>query len=632
MIIDFLNEDINIPAIDKEYKKNYSDIPEDIFMSIVKMDPNSYPKNGSEFDLTKEPIKVGNLASGSGLLLRCYKNGETDFINDFKRVQDACLKFTKNRGSFEYKNAAVFPSVKSFVEYVESDGKADIGIGQTQAEPQKKKAQTPEEKLEILRQKQFPKIETLAELIAVADLDEESDVEHGQIGNIARNLLLPHYAAGERDFLNKKVSLKKAISRYYNLDKATLKDKPLNGYETVVDFIKDNRFDNGDMSNFMMLLHYLSNQGDPYQDNCYKVVCITPKYEAIQYSSQKVGYIVDRCDYPYKELVSKFDLDNHPENRDEALDFLGENISSDNNMATNRWCTGWSGGSYAPSYGKSPYVLIAFIAKDRTPFGADNGKNWQISVDQYGSFKDVESGQNFHTQKDRNIRTFLTNMLPQNLDLIPYLLQYEQIRKNDSIMQIAKDNGITNSKSFDMDNMMDADWISTVEVEPEPLHYTGSDSLILYKESSKDENFANITEIIIDEGVEKIPNFEFQDFLNLKKVVFPTSLKEIGHKAFSGCQSLVRLNLPPNLERIGMGAFEACPQLRGSIRLPLSLKKIGQKAFANYLMGNFQSAVSQRIKFTLSPKRLDEAQYPEPLLVDESEAEDFVSKISLSDN
>ena len=81
-----------------------------------------------------------------------------------------------------------------------------------------------------------------------------------------------------------------------------------------------------------------------------------------------------------------------------------------------------------------------------------------------------------------------------------------------------------------------------------------------------------------------------------------------------------------------MGAFEACPQLRGSIRLPLSLRKIGKKAFANYLVGNFQSAVSQRIKFTLSPKRLDESQYPEPLLVDESEAEDFVSKISLSDN
>lgn len=141
-----------------------------------------------------------------------------------------------------------------------------------------------------------------------------------------------------------------------------------------------------------------------------------------------------------------------------------------------------------------------------------------------------------------------------------------------------------------------------------------------------------IESIVIADGVTEIPNFEFHNFRHLTKVKFPESLKVIGHKAFSGCNALPRISLPPNLEKIGMGAFESCTVLRGSIRLPLSLKYIGKNAFTNYVIGDFKSAISRKIKFTLSPKRLNEAEYPEPLLVPEDEVEDYVNKISLSDN
>ena len=113
MILNFLDdsnmdiiEELENKKLDKEYNKSYSDLSEEDFLTLVKMDPNSYPKVGGKPDLNAEPIGVGNLASGgnAGLLIRCFRNGEKDFLNEFKRVQDACLKYTQNRGKYTYKN------------------------------------------------------------------------------------------------------------------------------------------------------------------------------------------------------------------------------------------------------------------------------------------------------------------------------------------------------------------------------------------------------------------------------------------------------------------------------------------------------------------------------------------------
>lgn len=641
MILNFLKEDLDNPTLQREYTKNYSFVPEEDFLTIVKMDPNSYPKNGKEFDLTKEPIKVGNIASGSGLLLRCYKNGERDFLKDFKRVQDACLKFTNNRSQFEIKNAGQFQSVSDFVNYVENDGNVEINVSDA---TQGKKKQTVEDKLELLRQKQFPKIQTLAELMAIADLDEESDIEHGQIGNVARNLLLPHYAAGERDFLNKKVSLKKAIAKYYNSDAETIKSKPLKSYETVKDFIMDFIVVTDEKNNLLKLLRLLADLNGPLDDRGsrfgatgYQIVGQTSEYDLIRYANQYVGCIIDRCDYPADALAQAFNLTekSSDDEKHEAFMWLRDNISYSGPQGTNHWCTGWSyPSSTASSHANSSNngVLIAIIKRNRVPYQAECDENWQVAFYGEGRIDDIEQGNNYHTQPQRNQKRFFEEFLPSHPDIIGYLMQFDCIARNAKFQDAANLCGITKAKKFDKLSAT-LNWSDDeVEVELEPLHYSGPNSVEQYVENNELSGPNNISEIIVEEGITAIPNFAFQDFTSLKKVKFPESLKVIGHKAFSGCESLVRVVLPPNLEEIGMGAFEACASLRGSIRLPVSLKKIGQKAFANYLVGDFSSSVSQRLKFTLSPKRLDTNVYPEPLLVSENEAMDYVNKISISDN
>lgn len=274
MIINYLTEEINIPKLNKEYNNNYSDLTEDEFMTMVKMDPSSYPRMGQDFNLNVDPVMVGNLASGGrgGLLIRCYRKGEKDFLNNFQVVQDACLKYLKNRGSFSIKDAGQFPSVKEFVDYVNSNG--EIGITGTSEQPTSKKELTPEEKLDGLRQKQYPKIKTVDELIEVADLDVDSDTDHGQIGQIARNLLLPHYNAGERDFLKKKVSLKKAIQRFYNASDFQVKANPLSKYNekegngfkyTIIDFLVDWAIPEIPKSNIVKNLQQFAKEDSEYE-------------------------------------------------------------------------------------------------------------------------------------------------------------------------------------------------------------------------------------------------------------------------------------------------------------------------------------------------------------------------------
>lgn len=191
-------------------------------------------------------------------------------------------------------------------------------------------------------------------------------------------------------------------------------------------------------------------------------------------------------------------------------------------------------------------------------------------------------------------------------------------------MNFTREYGITDAKKFDT-SKISYGWDDSVEEEPEPLVYTSSTDLINYSTNNKDPKFNNVYELVITEGVEKIPNFEFQNFKNLTKVTFPQSLKVIGHKAFAGCSSLSKLNLPSGLEVIGLGAFEGCESLRGSIRLPLNIRKIERNAF------KFHS--KKGISFVISPKRLDADNYI-PLEIAEEDHDFWFKKdrIKFSDN
>ena len=623
MIINFLNEEITIEKINKEYQKNYSDIPEEDFMTMVKMDPSSYPQvTKGVYNTDAEPFTVGSLASGGGggLLIRCYRKGEKDFLKEFDRVKNACAKFLANRGSYSIKNAGAFDSVAKFLEYVEADGNVE-GAGIQNVEKEKK-VLTPKEKLDVLRQKQFPQIETVDELIEVANLDEDSDTEHGQIGNIARNFLLPHYAKGERDFLSKKISTRKAVTKYYNEDKP----KPLKEYETVKQFVLDLLPTAVGKNNLMALLKLLCvEDADLYDDNArgYKVVCQNQNFDVIQYGNTSVGTIINRCDYPINKVIEQFNIDENSsvDKKLQAIRWLRENANGDKER-TNRWCTGntsWAARSYSI---ESDSILIAFIKRDRPLFEAGNKANFQISAYNNGTWHDIELGNN--TGGISNWKLLSENVFPENLDILPYLLDYPAYRANNDFMALVNKYHITQSKQFDSNNLSYG-WDDDIEQEPEPLHYSSTADLENYNLEKGDPKFNNVYEIIIEEGVEKIPNFEFQNFRNLTKIQFPNSLKEIGAKAFAGCISLSKLNLPSSLEVIGLGAFEGCMSLRGSIRLPINIRRIERNAF------KFHS--KKGISFVISPRRLDADNYI-PLDIAEEDHDFWFKKdrIKFSDN
>ena len=628
MILNFLDnsnmdiiEELENKKLDKEYNKSYSDLSEEDFLTLVKMDPNSYPRVGGNPDLTAEPITVGNLASGgnSGLLIRCFRNGEKDFLNEFKRVQDACLKYTQNRGRYTYKNAGVFPSVKDFLIYVESDGQvANFEAG----EVQQKKENSPREKLEILRQKQFPNIPDVDQLIMVADLDEESDTEHGQVGQIAKTLLLPHYNAGEKQFLDKKLSLRSAIQAYYNASDQKVKENPIssynektgNGYEkTVMNFIQDWSPRLISRSNLKDLLEKYAVEGKDY--NWWGS---TAHYDIIQYESKRVGWILNVCDVPVAEMEAK----KSSQYKDGLVSWVNEySTRTSSRYTTNDWCTGWPS-SHVDSYNSSENaVLVACIKRDRIPYQEENKTNWQISVRQNGDIKDLEPGNNPYMNGVSGNWYAFKAMLTENKDVLAILIAHNPFNKCNRLTSLASELNVTPStKSF---TSLD----TAVEVEPEPFIYKSPQDLIKYVDETGDSTFINVYELVIEEGVESIPPFQFQKWINLMKIKFPQSLKHIGTKAFAGCTSLVKLVLPPNLETIGMGAFEGCFSLRGTIRLPLSLRTIQWHAFS-YL--NAKKSIS----FTISPKRLDTNLYPYPLAV-AKEDQEFWSKpgrIKFSDN
>lgn len=91
-----------------------------------------------------------------------------------------------------------------------------------------------------------------------------------------------------------------------------------------------------------------------------------------------------------------------------------------------------------------------------------------------------------------------------------------------------------------------------------------------------------IREVIIPEGVRKIPDGLFFDCGSLEKVSFPASLEEIGEYAFADCISLQSLDLTglPGLRKIGRSAFDGCHSIE-EVHLPPRTELLDAAAFSN---------------------------------------------------
>lgn len=91
-------------------------------------------------------------------------------------------------------------------------------------------------------------------------------------------------------------------------------------------------------------------------------------------------------------------------------------------------------------------------------------------------------------------------------------------------------------------------------------------------------NCANLTSIILPEGMTSIKGNMFFQCTNLQSITIPNSVTSIGKKAFWECTSLESVTIPDSVTYIGEEAFEFCTNLE-SVTIPDNGIYIGLNAF-----------------------------------------------------
>ena len=91
---------------------------------------------------------------------------------------------------------------------------------------------------------------------------------------------------------------------------------------------------------------------------------------------------------------------------------------------------------------------------------------------------------------------------------------------------------------------------------------------------------AEVSEVVIPEGVNEIADNCFAGCSALEIVKLPSTLKKIGDGAFIDCKALESIVIPEGVSEIADNCFAGCTALE-SVNLPSTLKKIGIRAFAD---------------------------------------------------
>ena len=111
------------------------------------------------------------------------------------------------------------------------------------------------------------------------------------------------------------------------------------------------------------------------------------------------------------------------------------------------------------------------------------------------------------------------------------------------------------------------------------VEFCGSDNPMYHSQRwYLGDSLTPVTEVIIPEGITEIKNDAFEGAKYITDVRLPSTLKKIGNSAFAFC-NLNYVSLPDGLEYIGQSAFWYCPLNSQPLVLPSSLTSIGQNAF-----------------------------------------------------
>lgn len=210
-------------------------------------------------------------------------------------------------------------------------------------------------------------------------------------------------------------------------------------------------------------------------------------------------------------------------------------------------------------------------------------------------------------------------VIPEEVDGIPIkkiidvdggFMSFTNVRKIIISKNITYIGTSDNDKSLGTNIFLNANSLSTIEVDKDNQVYTSESGILYSKDMSillrypkrkvSEEGtlqytikkgvkqiapyaFSNniaLQMIIIGDDVEKIANSAFYNCDNLTTVDFGKNsiVKEIESNVFNSCKALSKIDLPDSLEVLGNSAFLGCTNL-SSIYLPISISNYGLNIF-----------------------------------------------------
>ncbi|WP_407385897.1 leucine-rich repeat protein [Ruminococcus sp.] len=113
------------------------------------------------------------------------------------------------------------------------------------------------------------------------------------------------------------------------------------------------------------------------------------------------------------------------------------------------------------------------------------------------------------------------------------------------------------------------------------LTIAGKGNMGNYSDRSAPWFGAEITEVMIENGVKNVGRYAFANSDKLTSITLPNSVNIIGEGAFSGCVALASVTMSGSVTDIGERAFYDCPSLT-SVTIPDSVTNIDTKALGWY--------------------------------------------------
>ena len=352
-------------SIESEYLSNWSSIPRDIFDKIIAMDPQT----------SIERNNIGPTAKQ--LLLPRYLSGEVAFVENSNEVKNAIDTFIKNRNNYEVKNVALYPSVDIFVKHINDPENNPIETTEVEVKQ--------ESKLDKIYNQYYSDIDKDTFLYIIS-LDPSTNIEKGNVGNYAKNLLLRLYKKGVTKIADKSLGddIKKAIE-YVEENKNIIDKKYLqiNTLPDIDEFI--------DLPNAVVESDHLK-----YLKN-------SPYWKDIRYvgSTQKYDIFVPLNSVGAAAIAGA----------DSALRLpsgaKGPGINSRGSVGWSsnlygHWCTTDSG--FWNNYNREGQLYYDFMAKGEKLYSDNRKHNYQLAIKPNGDIGDngVADGEEDYMDDDEN--------------------------------------------------------------------------------------------------------------------------------------------------------------------------------------------------------------------------------------